>query len=70
VAEQIDQEVKKLVTDSFDKARAILKKYRSKLDAIAKKLLEVETLNREDFLAIFPTPVEKKSGTPVLNSSK
>ena len=70
VAEQIDQEVKKLVDDSYEKARVLLKKYRSKLDAVAKKLIEVETLTREEFLAIFPTPVEKKSGTPVLNISK
>ena len=70
VAEQIDQEVKKLVDDSYEKARALLKKYRGKLDAVAKKLMEVETLTREEFLAIFPTPVEKKSGTPVLTESK
>ncbi len=70
VAEQIDQEVKKLVDDSYEKARVLLKKYRSKLDAVAKKLMEVETLTRDEFLAIFPTPVEKKSGTPVLNDNK
>lgn len=70
VAEQIDQEVKKLVDDSYEKARVLLKKYRAKLDAVAKKLMEVETLTREEFLAIFPTPIEKKSGTPVLNDSK
>jgi cell division protease FtsH len=70
VAEQIDHEVKKLVDDSYEKARVLLKKYRSKLDAVAKKLIEVETLTRDEFLAIFPTPVEKKSGTPVLNENK
>jgi cell division protease FtsH len=70
VAEQIDQEVKKLVDDSYEKARVLLKKYRGKLDAVAKKLMEVETLTRDEFLAIFPTPVEKKSGTPVLNDNK
>jgi cell division protease FtsH len=70
VAELIDQEVKKLVDDSYEKARVLLKKYRSKLDAVAKKLMEVETLTRDEFLAIFPTPVEKKSGTPVLNANK
>ena len=31
---------------------------------VAQKLLEVETLTREEFEAIFPPPVIKKSGTP------
>jgi len=64
VAEQIDSEVRKIVDDSYKLARKLLTKYRKQLDAVAQKLLEVETLNREDFEAIFPPPVEKKSGTP------
>ncbi|KAF0107370.1 MAG: cell division protease FtsH [Anaerolineaceae bacterium] len=64
VAEQIDREVRKLVDDSYKKALAILKKYRAELDAVANKLLEVETLTREEFEKIFPPPFPKKSGTP------
>ena len=64
VAEQIDSEVRKIVDDSYKLARKLLTKYRKQLDAVAQKLLEVETLNREDFEAIFPPPVKKKSGTP------
>jgi cell division protease FtsH len=41
-----------------------LTKYRDRLDAVAQKLLEVETLTREEFEAIFPPPTPKKSGTP------
>jgi cell division protease FtsH len=41
-----------------------LKKYREQLDAIANKLLEVESLNREEFEKIFPPPYPKRSGTP------
>ena len=37
---------------------------REKLDAVAKKLLEAETITREEFEAIFPPPFPKKSGTP------
>ncbi|MBE3037976.1 MAG: ATP-dependent zinc metalloprotease FtsH, partial [Chloroflexi bacterium] len=48
VAEQIDREVRKLVDDSYKQALAILKKYRKELDAVANKLLEVETLTREE----------------------
>jgi cell division protease FtsH len=66
VAEQIDQEVRKLVDDAYQQAVAILKQYRKELDAVANKLLEVETLTREEFEKIFPPPVPKKSGTPQL----
>jgi cell division protease FtsH len=64
IAEQIDREVRKLVDDSYKQALAILKKYRTELDAVANKLLEVETLSREEFEKIFPPPFPKKSGTP------
>jgi cell division protease FtsH len=64
VAEQIDREVRKLVDDSYKQALAIIKKYRTELDAVAAKLLEVETLSRDEFEKIFPPPFPKKSGTP------
>ena len=64
VAEQIDTEVRKIVEDSYKLAKKLLTKYRFQLDAIAQKLLEVETLTREEFEAIFPPPFPKKSGTP------
>ena len=64
VAEQIDREVRTLVDASYKQALALLKKYRTELDAVAAKLLEVETLTREEFEKIFPPPIPKKSGTP------
>ena len=64
IAEQIDREVRKLVDEAYEQATGILKKYREQLDAVATKLLEVETLNREEFEKIFPPPFPKKSGTP------
>ena len=64
VAEQIDTEVRKIVEDSYKLAKKLLTKYRFQLDAVAQKLLEVETLTREEFEAIFPPPFPKKSGTP------
>jgi cell division protease FtsH len=66
VAEQIDREVRRLVDECYQQARSILKEYRSYLDAVAGKLLEVETLTREEFEKLFPPPVPKKSGTPQL----
>ncbi|HNM36973.1 MAG TPA: cell division protein FtsH, partial [Anaerolineales bacterium] len=68
VAEQIDREVRKLVEDAYKQARATVKKYRKQLDAVAKKLLEVESITREEFEQIFPPPLGKKSGTPQLTA--
>ncbi|MFN8401911.1 MAG: ATP-dependent zinc metalloprotease FtsH, partial [Anaerolineales bacterium] len=68
VAEQIDREVRKLVEDAYKQARATVKKYRKQLDLVAKKLLEVESITREEFEQIFPPPLGKKSGTPQLTA--
>jgi cell division protease FtsH len=67
IAEKIDSEVQKLVSASYVRAKKILTKYRSKLDIVANKLLEVETLSRDEFEKLFPPPVKKNSGTPTLN---
>jgi len=65
IAEQIDQEVRRLVSEAHAKARQILAQYRDRLDAVANRLLEVETISREEFEAIFPPPYPKTSGTPL-----
>ena len=64
VAQQIDREVRKIVDDSYKQALDTLKKYRAELDAVANKLLEVESLTRDEFEKIFPPPLPKTSGTP------
>lgn len=68
VAEMIDREVRRLVSEAYDEARRILTEYRDKLDAVAQRLLEVETISREEFEAIFPSPFPRKSGVPGLLS--
>jgi cell division protease FtsH len=65
VAEEIDSEVRGIVNEAHEKARQTLLEYRDKLDAVAQRLLEVETISREEFEAIFPPPYPKNSGTPV-----
>ncbi len=64
VAEKIDAEVKRIVNESYERAKSILSEYRDKLDLIAQKLIEVETLSREEFEALFPPPNGKNSATP------
>jgi cell division protease FtsH len=65
VAELIDKEVRTIVSESYERAKTILIEYRDKLDAVAERLLEVETISREEFESIFPPPITKKSGTPL-----
>ncbi|MDP3184817.1 MAG: ATP-dependent zinc metalloprotease FtsH [Anaerolineales bacterium] len=64
IAQKIDIEVRKLIDEAFTQAQKLLKKYRTELDSVANRLLEVETLTREEFEKIFPPPIPKKSGTP------
>ena len=66
IAEKIDGEVRKIVDEAYKTTRKILTKYRKELDAVASKLLEVESLTRDEFEKIFPPPFPKKSGTPQL----
>jgi cell division protease FtsH len=65
VAEEIDSEVRRLVNEAHDTAKRILTEYRDKLDAVAKRLLELETISRDEFESLFPPPYPKKNGTPV-----
>ncbi len=62
VAAEIDQEVKAVVGAAYGRCQAILTAHRDKLEAVAKYLLENETMEREAFLAVFgegPDPDEK-----------
>jgi cell division protease FtsH len=65
VAELIDEEVHTIVKEAYERAKTILREYRDKLDAVAERLLEVETISRDEFETIFPPPITKKSGTPL-----
>ncbi len=64
IAEQIDKEVRSIVDEAHTRARQILEKYNDRLEAVAERLLEVETISREEFESIFPVPEPKTSGTP------
>ncbi|MFA7115439.1 MAG: ATP-dependent zinc metalloprotease FtsH [Candidatus Omnitrophota bacterium] len=64
VAQTIDEEVHNLVDSSYTTAKEILVKYKEKMIEIAEKLLEVETLSKEEFEELFPTPYEKNQGIP------
>ena len=52
VARDIDAEVRNIIETGKTRAREILVRYRKALDVVAKRLLEVETLEREEYEAL------------------
>src|SRR5947199_4693635 len=52
VAEIIDEEVKKIVDEAHRRAVQILTEKRDKLEQVALRLLEVETIDHEEFLEL------------------
>ena len=49
----IDQEIKRIIDECYEKAKAILEEYNSVLHACANLLLEKEKITREEFEALF-----------------
>ena len=60
IAAEIDAEVAKLVDEATKSARKIIAENKSQLEKIAKKLIEVETLEGKSFTDLFET-VDKKA---------
>ena len=52
VAAKIDAEVARIIEDAKERARTVLTDHRAALDAIAERLVEVETIEREEFETI------------------
>lgn len=71
VAQIIDEDVFDIVTQQYQVALHVLNENRDKLDAIAERLLEVETIGREEFLELIgerpaytpPTPETPRTPT-------
>ena len=49
MAAKIDEEVSKIINDNLKRAESVLKKHRKVLNMIAKKLMEVETLEQAEY---------------------
>ena len=55
IAGTIDEEVKRIIDECYNKAKALLREYHSVLEASAKLLLEKEKITRSEFEALFET---------------
>jgi cell division protease FtsH len=66
VAEEIDEEVKRIISTSYSRAKEVLTTYRNKLDAVADRLIREETIEGAEFEAMFAeTPRLAPSPAPV-----
>lgn len=52
IAQRIDEEVQRIVHTAYQRAMQILAEHREQLDAVAQRLIEVETLDAEEFVAV------------------
>ncbi len=59
IAEEIDEEVRHLVDRAHEQARSIIREHRAKLDQLAHKLMEVESLEGDPLLALMASPVDQ-----------
>jgi cell division protease FtsH len=58
VAEEIDDEVRRIIDRAHELARSILRENRAKLEQLAQKLLEVETLEGDPLMALMQSPTD------------
>jgi cell division protease FtsH len=55
VAQEIDAEVKRIITRAYDRARQVLTEHRDKLEVVARRLIERETIDAPEFNALVAT---------------
>jgi cell division protease FtsH len=56
VAQEIDREVRNLVNSAYLRAKDVLTENRATLEAVAKRLIDTETIEEEEFRAFFNRP--------------
>jgi cell division protease FtsH len=65
VAAKIDAEVRRLVEEAHDEAREIITKYRDKLDLMVEKLLQKESLEKEEVAEILAEVAKQSPQNPI-----
>ncbi|HOT93169.1 MAG TPA: ATP-dependent zinc metalloprotease FtsH [Anaerolineae bacterium] len=65
IAHQIDDEVRKIVTQAYERAKTVIQEHREQMDRIVNYLMERETLSAEEFVAAFEgRPLPKRAEKP------
>jgi cell division protease FtsH len=70
VAEEIDSEVRAIVNWANDEARRLLREHRDKLETLARRLLEIETVDAEEFLVLMGEAPQPGAVPPTSQSPK
>lgn len=75
IAHEIDQEVQRIIVEQYNRCKDLLTKYRQKLELVAKTLLKVETLTREQIEELLEkgelsNPPQKKTPEQETKESK
>jgi cell division protease FtsH len=66
-AQLVDAEVRRILQEGYDAGVHLLRQHRSRLDALAKALLEKETLDEEEVLRVTGLPPSPRlAGTPLV----
>jgi len=64
VAQEIDEEVREIIHEAYKQASDVLTRHREQLDRIAQRLVEVETLDADEFVALFEGISEREPEAP------
>jgi cell division protease FtsH len=64
VAQEIDEEVRRIVHEAYERAKDILTGHREQLERIAQRLIEIETLEADEFVALFEGTLKREPEIP------
>jgi len=73
LAHEIDEEVRRIVYEAYERAKDVLTTHREHLERVAETLIEEETLSADDFVAVFEGTYEKDTepeGSPPTSGEK
>jgi cell division protease FtsH len=70
VAEAIDAQVSRIVREEHERTHRVLVEHRKQLDAVAERLLEVETIDRKEFLELLGEPPDDEDDEPEVEAPK
>ncbi len=63
IADEIDDEVRSIISQAYETAKGILTQNRAKLEQIARELITKETLEGEELKALFEAPLPAETAT-------
>lgn len=68
IAAAIDREIKRIMDSAFEKSTALIREHRDMLDAIAKTLLDKETIEGNEFLALLGESPKIEEPSPTVEA--